>query len=585
MFMKTNRNLYLFAAALVAGTMGMTSCSNEEITPDNVNPTYNGESVKTQFAINIPYGKSGTRMSEDNTQGDGTGAAFLGMHNIYLVPLTGEGSGSSTFTSVIPLDGFTAFETGSSNYKLYNDVNIPVGTKNFLFYGVGGTAAPDNATGKFDKGILTSTLPTTPNAEAVSFNLEQILTGNDFTTSQTDLLDLLNDVAGVENWSTQIAGTALGDLYQSYITLVGGSANSIRLTMEELYNAVSEITGDATVTQIVTTIKARIAESFTVTDNTDTDGKYVLTWKSANTYPTNLNVPEGAAQVDFDNSTKKFSYVTAPTVGNSNTLDVYNLCYPASLAYFINTPLKATTQTTVTWPSTAGAWTNESWTGWGEAVTATTRTVALKENIRYGVANLKTTVKCKNATLEDNAAEITGAQNNQNIVVPNDGFQVTGILVGGQPSVVGWNMISVGTTEYNQTVYDNSLTDIYAKNNVASSPNYTLVLDNSKNTTKPVSIALELVNNSGTDFYGVQGKIAAGAKFYLVAQLDPTAVNPTPSVGSVFLKNYQTEANLTITSLKNAYVTIPDLRASELVLGLSVDLKWETGIKFDVEIK
>ena len=94
-----------------------------------------------------------------------------------------------------------------------------------------------------------------------------------------------------------------------------------------------------------------------------------------------------------------------------------------------------------------------------------------------------------------------------------------------------------------------------------------------------------MVNNSGTDFYGVQGKIAAGAKFYLVAQLDPTAVNPTPSVGSVFLKNYQTEANLTITSLKNAYVTIPDLRASELVLGLSVDLKWETGIKFDVEIK
>lgn len=88
--MKTNRNLYLFAAALVAGTMGMTSCSNEEITPGNQNPTYNGESVKTQFAINIPYGKSGTRMSEDNTQGDGATAAFLGMHNIYLVPLTGK---------------------------------------------------------------------------------------------------------------------------------------------------------------------------------------------------------------------------------------------------------------------------------------------------------------------------------------------------------------------------------------------------------------------------------------------------------------------------------------------------------------
>lgn len=581
--MKTNRNLYLFAAALVAGTMGMASCSNEEMTPGNQNPTYNGESVKTQFAINIPYGKSGTRMTEDATQGDGTSASFIGMQNIYLVPLTGTGSGSSTFTSVIPLDNFSTFES-STNYKLYNDVNIPVGTSHFLFYGVGGSTVPSDAAGKFANGILTSTLPTTPNAEAVRFNLEQILTGDEFVTPQTNLLKLLNDVAGVTNWASQSEDTELGALYKNYITLVGGSANSIRLTMEELYNAVSGITGDVTVTQIVTDIKDKIDDSFTVTDNTGTTGKYDLAWTSENNYPTDLNVPEGAAQVDFSDGA--FKYLTTPTVGTGgNQLDVYNLCYPASLAYFINTSLQATTQTTVTWPTTAEAWENETWTGWGETVTATTRTVALKDNIRYGVANLKTTVKCKTPTLEDNAIAVTGVDKNQNIVVPDDGFKVTGILVGGQPSVVGWDMTSIATTAYDQTVYDQKVEGITAKYDVASSPNYTLVLDNSKNETKAVNIALELENNSGTDFYGVGGKIADGAKFYLVAQLDPGKITESKPVDCVFAKKYQTEANLTITSLKNAYVTIPDLRASELVLGLSVDLKWETGIKFDVEIE
>jgi len=34
-------------------------------------------------------------------------------------------------------------------------------------------------------------------------------------------------------------------------------------------------------------------------------------------------------------------------------------------------------------------------------------------------------------------------------------------------------------------------------------------------------------------------------------------------------------------SLKYAYLTVPDLRSSSVTLGLSVDLKWETGLVFD----
>lgn len=593
-----NKYAYMGAIALV-GAVGFTACSSDDDLTAPQNPTFDGESVKTQFAINIPYGGgNGTRMSEDATQGDGASATFNGMQSIYLLPLTATGADGSTFNSIIPLPAFTGFEGGSSNYKLYNDVNVPVGTTHFLFYGIGGQSIPSNASDKFANGILKSTLPATASAGEVKFNLEKILTGNEFTTPQTKLLEVLNQVSIVQDWSTQSVGTELGDLYTSYKKLTGGSANSIKLTMEELYNAVNGLataTSDSPEKTIALAIQDKIDNYFTVGGSS---APYTLTWKISGSsdianYPTNLNVPEGAAQVDWNDGTSAFEYVTNATVGASDkTLNVYNLCYPASLAYFVNTPLKATTEKNVKWPNTASNWESEQWDGWADAVSASTQTVALKDNIQYGVANLNTTVTCKTSTLEDNASVVVPGKYsaNQHIVVPADGFKVTGLLVGGQPDFASWDMTPFDNN-FTMTVYDNSLTDIYAKYNAVSNKNYTLLLDNTvESDHKPVNIALELVNSSGSDFYGVEGKIAKGAKFYLVAQLNPTAGTGVTQPGGttlndVFVQDYVTTANLTITSLKNAYVTIPDLRASELVLGLSVDLKWDTGLKFDVDIE
>lgn len=591
-----NKYAYMGAIALV-GAVGFTACSSDDDLTAPQNPTFDGESVKTQFAINIPYGGgNGTRMSEDATQGDGATATFNGMQSIYLLPLTAEGSDGSTFTSIIPLPAFTVFDGGSSNYKLYNDVNIPVGTTDFLFYGIGGNSIPSDASGKFANGILKSTLPATASAGEVKFYLEKILTGNKFTTPQTKLLEVLNEVSKAQDWSSQSEGTELGDLYKSYKTLKGGSANSIKLTMEELYNAVNGLataTASSTEKTIALAIQDKIDNYFTVGGSS---APYTLTWNISEpsdiaNYPTNLNVPEGAAQVDWNDGTSAFEYVTNATVGASDkTLNVYNLCYPASLAYFVNTPLKATTEKNVSWPTSASDWKSEGWNGWTGAVAASTQTVALQNNIQYGVANLNTTVKCATSTLEDNASVVVPGKYsaNQHIVVPSDGFPVTGLLVGGQPNFASWDMTPFDNN-FTMTVYDNSLTGIYAKYNDVSAKNYTLLLDNTVETDhKTVNIALELENKSGTDFYGVDGKIANGAKFYLVAQLNPaagTGVTKPSGVNDVFVQDYVTTANLTITSLKNAYVTIPDLRASELVLGLSVDLTWETGFTFNVDIE
>ena len=124
------------------------------------------------------------------------------------------------------------------------------------------------------------------------------------------------------------------------------------------------------------------------------------------------------------------------------------------------------------------------------------------------------------------------------------------------------------------------------------------------------TIALQFVNN-GDDFWGRDNLVRKGQTFYLVAELDPTGkaipaanwdtyyqVPPLNASGvstkttRVFVQDYMTTANFKFTadatnhtsSLQGAYVTIPDLRSSQLSFGLSVDLDWRAGIVFDVDL-
>ena len=50
------------------------------------------------------------------------------------------------------------------------------------------------------------------------------------------------------------------------------------------------------------------------------------------------------------------------------------------------------------------------------------------------------------------------------------------------------------------------------------------------------------------------------------------------------MQDYMTKANLIIgvDALKHAYVTVPDLRSSQISLGVSIDMHWESGLAFDV---
>ena len=421
---------------------------------------------------------------------------------------------------------------------------------------------------------------------------------------RSKLLTVLNAVAGVDKWSTAAETTELGKLYKNFITLKAGSANSIRLALQDLYNALGGVTtgSDADAKTIANNIRTAIKTDnvFTVTEQTNKT--FAIT--TANTYPNNINLPDGAVQLSYAETTKTFSYAISSTLG-ALTLNASKVCFPASIYYFQSSDLAATAveldaskwpTSTTAWTGTAAPWlkdANSLADGWTASVQPTTRSIAMRQNINYGVANLATTVKCGAASLPDNKdltvtdpSEFAGT-----VAVPEAGFSVTGLLIGGQPTKVGFNFQPASDDAFDYTIYDNNLTNIVAKNGTASTTNYTIVLPNDKGRTatedqNPVNVAIELTNNSGVAFRGFDGIIPAGAKFYLVGQLNPDAktiegvTNP-----AVFMSDYMTTMNLTITSLKSAYNTIPDLRSTKLQLGLSVDLDWQAGLQFDVEIK
>ncbi len=588
MKLKQFKKVALPGAIALLGMTSFSACSSDENVADN-NPTFDGKNVKTQFAINIPRAASQTRMTAANTQNNSN---FLGMEDVLLIPFPDNAknvSTSSAITSKINLSDISGNELSESqSSKIYSDVSVPTGTKSFLFYAVAPYGAEsDTYDEKFTKGTLNFTSGN--NVSDISANLRAIMPTNVYGDTQfTKLLDVLNNVAKAEYkdgeaWS-KITDNDPKKLYEDFITLKTGSAAGIKSALEKLYFAVENY--KTAYPTLVANIRAAITEGgvFSVSQGATYPNqlKYSPKTDTKDWYPRNLGLPDGAVSIAFNNGA--FSSQSSSSLMGQTGLDATSLCYPASLYYYANTDIRTSDNEFNDWPKTTTDWsTDGKWTGtWGSEVSSSTRAIALIDNIQYGVASLKLTVKCAAAKLEDNP----DANGSKSISVPTEGFPVTGVLIGGQPIKVGYNFEPqvADENEFNKTVYDRDV-NIKAQYNAEGGTNYTLVLPNKFANHQKVNIAIELENNTGMEFRGKDGIIPAGDHFYLVGTLDPTAPKTSvTNVNDVFLSDYETTATLTITSLKNAYNTIPDLRSTKMQLGLSVDLKWTPGLQFDINL-
>lgn len=353
-------------------------------------------------------------------------------------------------------------------------------------------------------------------------------------------------------------------------------------------------------------------------------------------FPMNLGLPSGAALMRFD--TRIIAGAPAEVVSMlksipsygmgsaSSSLDIRNYRYPAELMYWTNSSIRTNDEPveSTLYPKTVATWDVTDWDGWdsNSKVISSTRSVAITKEVNYGTALLKTTVKYGADLIHDNRSGIFN-EDDQVIDVKKNAnmFKVTGVLIGGVEDEVGWDFLP-RNNNFNTMIYDRLGTSqqFYIPQYPSTSgPVYTMTWDNYNNSLEPdaqgvVFVAVEFVNNTGKDIWGGLNLIRNGGTFYLVGKLDPTKEAslknlPTKKVGGVdvidlsrdnfnyppfdangetisaprvFMQDYMTNVVFSFNkhSMRNAYVTMPDLKSSNVSLGLSVDLEWEDGLDF-----
>lgn len=300
--------------------------------------------------------------------------------------------------------------------------------------------------------------------------------------------------------------------------------------------------------------------------------------------------------------------------------------------------------TVASYPDGVNKWNADaSWTGWDfpGKVSSSTRGVAVAHSINYGVALLKSSVKIATGVtaFQDNRYALTNhAEANKTIPVSSAQLSLKGILIGGVNPRMNWQFTRYFTSsttgnhepglgdlsKFDGVIYDHTLPS-NAVPTPAESPNYTLVYDNFNSTVltdktlqesqNDVYVALEFVNN-GEAFYGRDNLIHNGATFYLVAKLDkptndqatslawPTdhhiaplyrvdnpsetlpegkAAGDSKEIARIFIQDFMTTVTFSLgaNSLQHAYYSTPDLRASQMSLGLDVDLQWTPGLTYN----
>ena len=473
----------------------------------------------------------------------------------------------------------------------------------------------------------------------------------------------------------------LGDCYSTFTFIKSGeyragSSNAIALQMKDIYTVLYNSAYNATPTDALEANAKRLARAiinrmnlyYDKDDNwayrsyLDIKGSAVdaglytsQTWDSAysgahdlNDFPSgDFGIPEGAAQMAFDDNLLKFSYLNPnqpllnpslnPALG-ATTFDPTKYVYPAELIYYANSSIRTSSDDlriadypngTEPWEDdqTAGnKWATGHWQSPGK-VLSSTRAVAVHDNINYGVALLKTSVAfaAGNFQLEDNLGNLTAntsSPESANTFDKSDiDFSLKGILIGGVNARYNWELVRKYTSSTNPgnasgydfskfdgVIYDTEIVDSGIPTGTGSET-YTLVYDNYDSSLgasqSTVYVALELVNN-GDPFWGMHNLIPTGGTFYLVGDLAPanstTSINwagmthqippineatgESLKISRVFTQDCMTSVvfKLNQTSLQHAYYSMPDLRSTQMSLGLSVDLHWETGFTFEKEL-
>lgn len=450
-----------------------------------------------------------------------------------------------------------------------------------------------------------------------------------------------------------------------------GSSTAIKKMMQDMFSVVTSIINatpgneaEANAQRLANTIETRINNYFSgnweykkvsdihefvvTTSKQLTETEWTSQFgnaKDLNKYPyENFNIPEGAAQLAFDrdNGTMGYKHPNQALLNAGNPYDPRNYSYPVELAYCVNSPLRISSKDGLVVADFVNGvdpwqlddeWTAKGWNSGIGVVEQSTRGIAVRDNVSYGVALLEVNLSYDGTftNYADNRMAMTG-EADRTFSKEDAKLTLKGVLIGGQNNEMDWQFLRKNTAPdasaysgddalidpslFNHVIYDDLLNDDHVP---TQAPNYTLVFDNynsseDANNQNKVKVALEF-KNGGDAFWGKDNLIPAGGTFYLVGELDPGApksgssidwasatrkippiylpgdtipsgkeAGDSKEIARVFIQDFKTVANFKLNSesLKKAYLTVPDLRSAQMSFGLSVDLEWKNGFEFDV---
>lgn len=586
--MKTYQS-WLLGALACATIVPFTGCTKDEMVGPNGG---DGETVKTEFAVMFSKG-SKTKATNDEVGlgGDGGAAKFQGMTNIHLLGYSNSSLGSDLVSTNNFVSGDLTLndnitlkpdmpEGATSDYKTKYNISLKPVNQSFMFYGESSMNF-DNGTGV---GKLTAVYPAvdTEVASKTTFTLTELeADGTEDENTDGSMDKYLTSVvqAAVTAVNTiadaDVKTSKQNQLKEFFSRCTSPALYQIAHMLDQLYFNTT-FWGTSTVSaEVQNAIKGSKLVFNTFEGIGAAEGGLLTISDASNVNKDNENYlgtlyPRGGKTL-----TISCDFVT-PASSTVSFTDNPNTFYrPTSLYYMANSFLVTYTDydNNLNWSNGTAAGADVGTVPVKLGTESPTK-VALYNQIQYAVGQLLVNLKMPETLAGSNGESINATD-----------IDINGIIIGKQKQA-GWDFMPNGTAA-TDAAYDNTgcTNHATAQGGVYGTMRM-LALPTGVN--DPVVIALELVNNGKTAFEGANnGIVPAGATFYVTAELNPGSANASnkPANPAVFMSDYITTANLTLSSLKSAENTVPDLDDANLEFALSVDLDWKGGIEFNVPIE
>ena len=555
------RNHFILFIFLLGLTM--VSCSEGD---DMSVGGSNDEQTAQQVDLLVNVGSRALESLEVSASAAHRAPTFSEMEQLVAIPYRTNGSTVSANDAPL-IDLVLADEkhnhVESHNTYYVNSYQLMTGTDRMLVYGKAKPAHDAPTYNPTVHGKL-SDLPTTRKKTAdIQFSLASIRESTEAHDDAQALADYMTAIANTEGWSKTDDPT-LKSYYLDFIRigsegagLMSGAAANIKAFVAAL-KALLKGRSDA----LSTAIKENIDANSTI---------------ASNTYPRSIGLPDGAAAIRWTGS--QFEVKTTTTqLDNINGINRYT--YPAELMFFVDSPIRTSADevSKEIYESTDKLWSAflDTYYKGPTTVTTNTKAVAVENPIQYGVAKLDLTLTSMSTPLKDAKNEVVTNANMSTM-------PLTGVIIGGQHTV-GFNMKPQGeqTDVDGRFIYETTIDN----SNLATQgyKTSTLVLQSYDN--EKVPVILEFENKTEHAFTGKDGTVYPGARFYLIALIDPVDKKEAGKdyTNRVFTQDYTTTMSMSVASLANAYTCMPDLLAPRLEIGVQVVTKWIQATTTNVEL-